>query len=205
MKKAQMKGKSVEAAVDAALQVLGGKKEDAVVKVITEGKAGMLGVIGGEEAEVEVVLREGDVEDSKQVLQEILDKMQFMAVVEGNKADDRIQLEVKGEDMGRIIGKEGATISAFETLVRSIVGRLYGERVLLSIDAGGYKKKREEALERLAKDAADEVAKTGKEKVLPPMNAADRRIIHLSLQESTGVTTYSQGEGRDRRLVIAPR
>lgn len=205
MKRMRMKGKTVDEAVNTALEVLGGKKEDAKVVVISEGKAGVLGMIGGEEAEVEVLVRGALEEDAKQVLQEILDKMMFLAMVDGRKSEGGIELEIKGEDMGRIIGKEGATLRAMEILVNSIFGRIYEERPRISIDAAGYKEKRKKALERLAKDAADEVAKTGQEKVLPLMSAGDRRIIHMCLKESTGVTTFSKGEGRDRRLVIAPQ
>ena len=205
MKKIRMKGKTVDEAVDAALQVLGGKREDAKVTVISEGKAGVLGVIGGEDAEVEVFVRGALEESAKEVLQEIMDKMRFLAMVESRRVEDGIELEIKGEDMGRIIGKEGATLRALETLVRSILGRIYDERVRLSIDAAGYKDKRKKALERIAQEAADEVAKTGEEKVLPQMSAADRRIIHLCLQNNPQIATFSKGEGRERRLVIAPR
>jgi len=205
MKRLRMKGKTVDEAVGAALEVLGGKKENARISVLSEGKSGVLGMIGGEEAEVEVALRETLEQDAKQVLQEILDKMKFLALVEGRQVEEGVELEIKGEDMGRIIGKEGATLKAMETLVRSVVGRLYGERVRISIDAAGYKDKRKKALERLAREAAEEVAKSGEEKALPPMSAADRRIIHMCLKEGFGVTTFSRGEGRDRRLVISPQ
>lgn len=204
MKKIRMKGKNVEEAKKAALEVLGGDEDKAMVTVISEGKAAMLGVIGGEDAEVEVVLKEGIVEDAKQVLQEILDKMVFMAVADGKLGDGAVELNIKGEDMGRIIGKEGATLRAMEVIVSSIMGRVYGERIRVYVDAGEYKEKRKNALERIAKDAADEVAKTGMEKVLPPMTAGDRRIIHMFLKEQGKVTTFSKGEGRDRRLVISP-
>lgn len=205
MKKIKMKGKTVEEATKAAIEVLQGKREDANVLVINEGKPAMLGVIGGEEAEVEVVLKEGEVEDAKSFLQEILDKMAFVTMVEGNKSDDRIELSIKGEDMGRIIGKEGQTLKSLEILISSMIGRLYGERIRIGIDADGYKEKRQKALERLAKEVADEVEQSGKEKTLPPMAAADRRIIHMFLQENSKVTTYSTGEGKERRLVVAPR
>ncbi|MBU1026351.1 MAG: KH domain-containing protein [Candidatus Margulisbacteria bacterium] len=205
MKKIRMKGKTVETAVKAALEVLGGEREKAKITVISEGKAAMLGMIGGEEAEVEVVLLGDAVEDAKSVLQEILDKMSFLAIVEGSLGEGEVvELGVKGEDMGRIIGKEGAMLRSLEIIVSSILGKAKGDRVRVSIDAGEYKIKRKKALERLAKDAADEVKKSGYEKTLPPMSAADRRIIHMSLQGTAGITTYSKGEGRDRRLVIAP-
>jgi len=205
MKKLRMKGKSVDDAVKMALEVLGAKKEDAVVSVISEGKTGMLGMIGGEEAEVEVTVRGSLEEDAKQLLQDLLDRMMFVAVVDSRLEDDRVVLDIKGDDMGRIIGKEGATLKAMETLINAMLGRMLGERVRVNIDAAGYRDKRRKALERLAKDAADEVSKSGGEKVLPPMNAADRRIIHLCLKDIPGVTTFSKGEGRERRLVIAPQ
>lgn len=205
MKKVRMKGKSVDEAVKAALAVLGGDEDRAKVSVISEGKSGVLGLIGSEEAEVEVLMRETVEEEARQALQEILDKMMFLAVVDARKEEECVCLDIKGEDMGRIIGKEGATLKALEILVGSMLSRLYGERVRVSIDAGGYKEKRKKVLERLAKEAADEVAQSGEEKVLPHMGAWDRRIIHLSLQDSAKVTTFSKGEGRERRLIIAPR
>jgi spoIIIJ-associated protein len=205
MKKIVMKGRTVEEAVKTALEVLGGEKDKAIVKVIKEGKGGMLGMIGGEEAEVEVSLTEGLEEDAKQILQEIMDKMEVMAVVEGAMRDGTVELNIKGEDMGRIIGKEGATLKSLQTIVGAILGKTLGERVRVNVDADGYRDKRNKVLERLAKDAAKEVAETGQEKPLPPMPAADRRIIHLCLQEDPKVTTCSRGEGEGRRLIIAPR
>ena len=205
MKRISMKGKSVEEAVNSALQVLGGSREKAKVTVLSEGKPGVLGVIGGEEAEVEVLLREGLAEDARQVLQEVLDKMSFLAVAEAQEVEEGVELNIKGEDMGRIIGKEGSTLKSLEILLGSVLGRLYGERVRVSVDAGEYKMKRKRALERLAREAADEVLKTGDEKVLPYLSAGHRRIIHLFLQDNPQITTFSKGEGRERRLIISPR
>jgi spoIIIJ-associated protein len=200
-----MKGKTVEEAVKTAVEVLGGDKEKARIQVVSEGKAGMLGMIGGEQAEVVVTIPEGQVEDSRQFAQEIMDKMGFMSMVEGGQGDQMVELKIKGEDMGRIIGKEGATLKSLETIVGSAMSRLYGERVRVTIDADGYKEKREKALERLAGEVVEEVLQTKKEKVMPPMSAADRRIIHLYIQNKGEVTSFSKGEGDDRRLVIAPK
>jgi spoIIIJ-associated protein len=200
-----MKGKTIDEATKAALEVIGGEEKDATINVLNEGKQGMLGMIGGEDAEVEVILKEGAEKDTKEVLQEIIDKMGFMAIVDSSTEGERILLQVKGEDMGRIIGKEGTTLKALETLVSSIVSRLYGEKVRVTVDAENYREKRAKALERVANDAAAEVAKTGLEKVLPPMEPADRRTIHLFLQTNDKVTTYSQGVGKERRLIISPK
>jgi len=206
MKSVKMKGKNVDEATEAGLAVLGIKKEDAIVRVINEGKAGMMGILGGEEAEVEVVAREGAAEEAKQALQNILDKMGLLAIAEIDSQDEAgVKLSVKGEDMGRIIGKEGAMLKSLEIVVGSIVRKIAGAPLRVRIDAGGYIEKREKVLQRLAEDVADEVEKTGQEKVLPYMEASDRRIMHVYLQEHTKVKSYSVGEGKERRMVIAPK
>lgn len=205
MKKIRMKGKTVDEAKKAALEVLGGEEEKAKITVIAQGKSGMLGMIGGEDAEVEVVLKEGIAEDARHMLQEILDKMAFLAIAEAKEEGEGSVLSIKGEDLGRIIGKEGGTLRALEILVGSMMSRVYDERVRISIDAGGYREKREKALMRLASEVAEEVEKTGQEKALPALDARDRRTIHMHIKENPKVTSYSQGEGKDRRLIIAPR
>lgn len=205
MRSIKIKAKTVEAATKEALAVLGGTEENVVIKVVSVGKPAMLGVIGGEDAEVEATLKEGIENDAKQILQEILDKMAFVALVDTRAEMGTYILSVRGDDMGRIIGKNGNTLKAFEVIIKSILGRRYNERININIDAGDYREKRRQSLERLAKDVADEVEMTGKEKALPPLEPADRKIIHMFLGESKTVESFSRGEGRERRLVIAPR
>jgi len=204
MKSVRMKGKNVEEATKAALAVLG--VVQARISVINEGKPAMLGVIGGEEAEVEAAIAGSQEEEASQVLQNILDKMGFLAMIEkAEMQEDTVNLSVKGEDMGRIIGKEGAMLKALETIVGTILWKITGIRSRISIDAGGYKEKREKALQRLAEDVAQEVIESGEGKTLPRMTASDRRLIHIALKGNEKVTTYSKGEGDERRLVVAPK
>lgn len=205
MKRITMKGKSVDEAVEAALQVLGASKENAKVRVLSAGRAGMLGMIGGEQAEVEVIIKESVLDDAKQVLQEILDKMQFLAMVEAKMEGERVLLNIKGEDLGRIIGKEGASLHAFEILVSSMLSRIYDEPVRVDVDAADYREKRKAAIERLAKDVVDEVISTGQEKDMRSLDARDRRIVHMFLKDNPSVKTESVGQGRDRRLIISPK
>ena len=206
MKSIKMKGKSANEATEAACAVLGVGREAVSVRVLNEGKPAIMGILGGEEAEVEVVVKAAASEEARQALQDILDKMGFLAVAEVNGDEgESVLLSVKGEDMGRIIGKEGAMLKALETVVGAMAWKLIGSRVRVNIDAGGYRDKRIKALERLAAEVVEEVEKSGEEKVLPYMEAADRRAIHMFLKDNPKVTSFSQGEGRDRRLVIAPR
>ncbi|MDI6731450.1 MAG: Jag N-terminal domain-containing protein, partial [Candidatus Margulisbacteria bacterium] len=150
MKKITMKGKTVDEAVEAALGVLGGTKENAKIVVINEGKKGMLGVLGGEEAEVEVTVKTNTLDDGKEILQEILDKMGLMTAVDATSGEEgQIELNIKGEDLGRVIGKDGAALKSLEIIVSAILGRLYGQGVRVGVDAGEYKSRRIGALKRL--------------------------------------------------------
>lgn len=206
MKSVRMKGKNVDEAVSAALAVLGIEKEKAKINVIAEGKPGVMGILGGEEAEVEVKAQGSATEEAASVLQNILDKMGLLAIAESaGEGEEQIRLSVKGEDMGRIIGKEGVMLKALEVVVGAIVRKSTGQMLRIHIDAGGYMEKREKALQRLAGEVAEEVEKTGQEKTLPYMEPADRRVIHLYLSENAKVKSYSVGEGKDRRMVIAPK
>ncbi len=206
MKKLAMKGKDVKEAVNAASKVLGKGIDEIEYRVINEGKSGVLGVFGGEDAEIEAWGKTSPGEEAKNILQEILDKLGLMAIAEKKRDENgEIELNIKGEDLGQIIGKDGATLKALQTVMVAIIGNIYKEKIRVYVDAGGYKERHEKALERLALDAAKDVEESGKEKVLPPMTAADRRIIHICLKDSDKITTYSQGEGADRRLVIAPK
>jgi spoIIIJ-associated protein len=206
MKSIKMKGKNVEEAVAAAAAVLGVSKESVKVNVISEGKPAVMGIIGGEEAEVEAVVQGSAAEEATQALQNILDKMGLLAIAElEGEGEAEVRLAVKGEDMGRIIGKEGAMLKSLEVVVGAMLRKSTGVMTRVHIDAGGYMDKREKSLQRLAAEVADEVEQTGAEKVLPYMEASDRRMIHLYLQENPKVKSYSVGEGKDRRMVIAPK
>ena len=203
MKRIVMKGKTVDEAVAAAIQVLGIDKEKAGVRVINEGKGGVLGFIGGEEAEVEVTEKEAMDKIAQSVIQEILDKMGFTAIVKQSGMDgDRILYEIFGEDMGRIIGKDGAALNALQLLASTVASNIAKERIKISIDAEGYRQKRGRAIERLAQETINDVERLGVEKMLPPMSAADRRVVHLLIKKHPKLASFSVGDRKDRRVVI---
>jgi len=203
----KMKGKNVDEAVEMALQVLGKSREEVEIKVISEGEGGVLGVFGGKEAEVEVSIKVGLAEDAKNIVQEILDKTGFITIVSIRKDEgDFIELDIKGEDMGRIIGKDGATIDALQYLSTIILSKKQQRRIRLIVDAENYRERKEKRIIEGVKEVADEVDKSGKERQLQPMPASERRIIHLFIQEQyPKLTSFSKGEGADRLVVIAPK
>jgi spoIIIJ-associated protein len=203
----KMKGKTVEEAITSALQVLGMNRDEVEVKVLNEPEGGVLGVFGGKEAEVEVYPKLPLSEQAQVLVQEILDKMELITLVSvQSQEEDNINIEIKGEDMGRIIGRAGATIDALQHLASIIISKKQGRRIRVIVDAEGYREKRKGQVIQDADLIAKEVEKSGKEKELPPMSAADRRFIHIYIQESyPKLSSYSKGEGSERKLYIAPK
>lgn len=203
----KMKGKTVDDAVSMALQVLGKTREEVDVKVLNEAEGGVLGVFGGKEAEVEVSPKLPVGDEAKSVVQEILDKMGFLTLVSvKNEENDTVQLDIKGEDMGRIIGRAGTTIDSLQYLSSLILSKKHSKRVRVLVDAEGYREKRQKMVTQDADVIAREVERSGKEKPFPPMTAADRRVIHIHIQEKyPNLTSFSMGEGSNRHLVIAPK
>ena len=117
---------------------------------------------------------------------------------------DQLRLEIVGEDMGPVIGRRGDTLDAIQYLTSLVMSRVTEEHVRLSIDTENYRVKRAESLERLARKMAGKAVQYRKPMVLEPMNPYERRIIHSTLQDYAGFTTYSTGSEPGRRVVIAP-
>jgi spoIIIJ-associated protein len=114
-------------------------------------------------------------------------------------------LDIEGEDLGLLIGRRGATLSALQYLVNVMVTRKLTSRVLVTVDVEHYHRRREESLRNLALRMADRVRQSRRPITLEPMPAAERRIIHLALVEDQSVQTLSVGMGDERKVVIRPR
>lgn len=120
--------------------------------------------------------------------------------------DDTIELDLVGSDLGLLIGPKGRTLWAIQELSRTVVQRqatgTHHGRV--RIDVGGYRQRRKEALERFTRQLASEVQESGVARSLEPMGAADRKIVHDTVNEMDGISTTSEGEEPRRRVVIVP-
>ncbi len=117
---------------------------------------------------------------------------------------DQLRIQINGPDMGPVIGRRGDTLDAIQYLGSLVLNNALDEHVRLSVDTENYREKRAESLERLARKMAMKVIKSHRTMTLEPMNPYERRIIHATLQEFNGVTTYSTGSEPGRRIVIAP-
>lgn len=142
--------------------------------------------------------------DPVAVLAEIVRLMGFEVEVSSQQTAERLVLNISGPDAPLLIGKKGQTLDALQFLVNKIVFRDKGEHQPLVVDSNGYRSRREEALEQLAHRLSEKAIRSGKVVAVNPMSAHDRRIIHLALKETPGVTTRSEGEGIHRRLLIVP-
>ena len=126
--------------------------------------------------------------------------------VNAKERGENILAEISGGDSGRIIGREGRTLSAIEFLANTVLAKEVGENALrVNVDAAGYKRRHEERLLETARRAAARVRKTGEAFEMEVLGAADRRIIHIALREDAFVVTESVGEGMDRRIIVKPR
>lgn len=152
-----------------------------------------------------------DAQVAKQVLDEMLQRMDIRGDVEILRADSTRAgesthwiLNVVGEGMNRLIGHRGETLSSLQYLTRLIVSRQLQRRANIIIDAGGYKAKRSDRLRQLANRMADQAIRQKRMVTLEPMPPHERRIIHLTLRKRPDVTTRSLGEGKNRKVTINP-
>lgn len=137
-------------------------------------------------------------------LQTVLNKMGLNCVVEASETDDCVTLTVSGDDASVAIGHRGETLDALQYLCSlQLNGKNSGFK-RVTLDAEGYRARREKTLQRLATNLEQKVKRTGKEVQLEPMNPYERRVIHTTLQNSKHVTTQSEGQGASRHVVISP-
>ncbi|MGI6566117.1 MAG: protein jag [Firmicutes bacterium] len=208
MKTIERSARTVEEAIAEALEELQVARDDVEIEVLDEGTRAFLGLIGGKQARVRVTVRDKREEKALaavEFLKGILDRMGVVSRVEHVWEDeDVLKLDIQGEELGLVIGRRGETLDALQYLVSLAMNR-NGEWIRIILDAEGYRARREETLRNLALRLGERVKRTGRRAVLDPMNAMERRIIHLALQDDGGIETHSEGVAPYRRVIIAPR
>ena len=119
--------------------------------------------------------------------------------------ENTVEVAVVGDQLGLLIGPNGATLAAVQDLTRTAVQRSTGSRNgRIMVDIGGYREKRRAALERFTRQIAAQVVESGQRRILEPMQAADRKVVHDTVNTIDGVVTVSEGEEPRRRVVIDP-
>jgi len=230
----EFEGKTKEEAISKASDALGVSEDQLDVEVLSYGSTGIFGLVGVKKAKIKVTLvdspeaeikaalpetpeaeikeqrpsaeaPEAVAELAKGALEEIISFIVDGATVSVQTKADRIRLKVKGGNSALLIGKHGRTLDALQYIVHRIVHKQQKTRVRVTVDVEGYRDRRKDSLTQLALRLGEKVKRSGKPATISPMNAYDRRIIHVALKDHTGVRTQSSGTGSLRKLVIYPQ
>lgn len=195
--------KTVDDAITEACQkfTVTSDKLDYIVE--EEGSSGFLG-IGAKPAVIKARVKSSVADKAKDFLRDVFDAMDLTVVIDlkYDEENRNIEIDLKGDDMGVLIGKRGQTLDSLQYLVSLVVNKDVEEYIRVKVDTEDYRKRRKETLENLAKNIAYKVKRTKRPVSLEPMNPYERRIIHSALQGDNYVTTHSEGDEPYRRVVV---
>jgi spoIIIJ-associated protein len=233
MRSVETEGATIDDAIGRALELLHIERDKVEVEIIENAARGLLG-FGGKKARIRATVRsplaatatetvaavsretqptlseparmdDDAIEAARKTLIEILQHLGVETAVEVDRTDDvACTFRVPGSSAGIVIGRHGQTLDAIEYLLNRIAsqGRMTSTRIALDVE--GYRERRQESVEQMARRAADKARHSGRPVTMAPMSPRDRRIVHVTLADEQGVTTRSQGEGSFRRVVIVP-
>lgn len=199
----EVTAKTVDDAITESLVKLGTTSDKIEYEVIEKGSNGFLG-IGSKMAKIRV-RKKSDVEDFvRDFLEDVFRAMDMEVEIMITKSDDgkNVDVELKGREMGVLIGKRGQTLDSLQYLTNLAVGKQVNEYVKVKLDTEDYRKRRKETLENLARNIAYKVKRTKRPVSLEPMNPFERRVIHSALQNDRYVSTHSEGEEPYRHVVV---
>ena len=198
----EVTAKTVDDAITEGLIKLGTTSDKVEYEVIEKGSSGFLGI--GSKPAVIKIRKKSTMEDViRDFLTDVFQAMNMVVEIVINKDEDSkiIEVELRGEDMGVLIGKRGQTLDSLQYLTNLAANRQSDEYVKVKLDTEDYRKRRKETLENLAKNIAYKVKRTKKAVSLEPMNPFERRVIHSALQNDRYVSTHSEGDEPYRHVV----
>lgn len=202
----EVSAKNVEDAITEACQQLGATSDQIEYEVIESGSSGFLG-IGGKNAVIRAKKKFSIETIVSNFLNDVFRAMQMEVklLINVDEEEKSIDIELKGTDMGILIGKRGQTLDSLQYLTSLAVNKNLEDYYKVKVDTEDYRKRRRETLENLAKNIAYKVKRTRRPVNLEPMNPFERRIIHSALQNDKYVTTHSEGEEPYRHVVVSPK
>lgn len=199
----EITAKTVDDAITEGLIKLGTTSDKIETEIIEKGSSGFLGI--GSRPAVVKIWKKFTIEDHvRNFLSDIFNAMNMTVEINITKSEDdkNINVDLKGDEMGVLIGKRGQTLDSLQYLTNLAVGKQVNEFVKVKIDTEDYRKRRKETLENLAKNIAYKVKRTKRPISLEPMNPFERRVIHSALQSDRYVNTHSEGEEPYRHVVV---
>jgi spoIIIJ-associated protein len=222
----EFEGKTKDEAVRIACEELGVSEDELDVEVLSYGSTGIFGLVGAKKAKIKVTLPEApetqidevipepsdEPEDidtvaelARQTLHDVISFVVDDPVVSVAKDDGGIRLRIEASNAAILIGRHGRTLDALQYVVRKIVRKKTNTKVPITFDVEGYRDRRKESLTQLALRLGEKVKRSGKPATISPMNAYDRRIVHVALKDDSRLRTQSRGGGLFRKLVIFPQ
>ena len=199
----EVSAKTVDEALTEASISLGIPSSEIEYEVVEKGSTGFLG-IGSKNAVIKARKKFSVEENVKEFLKSVFHAMDMAVeiIVKVNEEEKLIEVDLKGEDMGVLIGKRGQTLDSLQYLTNLAVNKHSESYYKVKVDTEDYRKRRKDTLENLAKNIAYKVKRTKRSVELEPMNPFERRVIHSALQNDRFVTTHSEGEEPYRHVVV---
>lgn len=199
----EVSAKTVDEALTEASIKLGIPSSEIEYEVVEKGSTGFFG-LGSKNAVIKVFQKTSVEDIVKEFLTSVFDAMEMNVEIkiQVNEENRFIEVDLKGEDMGVLIGKRGQTLDSLQYLTNLAVNKHLETYYKVKVDTEDYRKRRKETLENLAKNIAYKVKKTKRPVALEPMNPFERRAIHSALQNDKFVTTHSEGEEPYRHVVV---
>lgn len=201
MKTYTFEGKNLEELTLQALKELNVKEDE----MITDVKEETVGLLRKKKYTLSVVLKSDVLEYSKKLLKDIVEGMGIKdVIIESQRKDNFIKLTLHSSDNSILIGRDGRTLSSLQNIIRTSISNQTGIYFNIILDVENYKVKKEHNIERLAKKLAKEVLRTKEPIAMDSMNSYERRLVHNALSNFKGITSDSEGEEPNRRIVIKP-
>ncbi|MBC5715219.1 protein jag [Roseburia sp. BX1005] len=199
----EVSAKTYDEAVTDALVKLGATSDQVEIEVIDKGSSGFLG-IGAKPVKIKVTKTLTPETYLRKFLSDIFNamKLEVEILIQIDEDSRNIDVELKGNDMGVLIGKRGQTLDSLQLLANNAVHKNFETYYKVKIDTENYRVRRKETLDNLAKNIAYKVKRTKRPVALEPMNPFERRVIHSALQNDRYVTTHSEGEDPYRHVVV---
>lgn len=228
----EIEGKNIDEAIERACKEFNLPREKLNIEILSEGSSGILGLVGTKRASIRAGIMSFDMDmddslegertaqdsatlsteisdenagqEAKEILEGMLKRMSIDFPVETKETEEHVTLNIMGDGSGLIIGRGGQTLDAIQYIINKSLGKNGKRRKRIILDTENYREKRENTLTALAEKLGAKAKRTKKPVTVNPMNAHDRRIIHLALQNDKDLTTKSRGEGNFRKIIIIP-
>lgn len=201
MKIYEYEGKNIEELTLQALKELDVKEDE----MITDLKEETVGLLKKKKYTLRIVLKSDVLDYSKKYIKDIAIGMGIEDIqLETQRTENYIKITMHSENSSILIGKGGRTLSSLQTLLRAALSNQTGMKINIIVDVENYRIKQENNIEKLAKKLAKEVLKTKEPITMDSMNSYERRIVHNVLGNFKGISTESEGEEPNRKVVIKP-